>query len=148
MVNTSSDRKILFIPLRFIKFSIVGGGGVFVNMGILYALTEWVGMYYMVSALIAIEVSILTNFILNDIWTWGDRKHLTGSGFLKRMLKYNISAGIAAFLGNFSTLMVLTELVGLYYIISNLIGIGVGVLVNFVLNDLWTYRIKGDYVKR
>ncbi len=142
-----TQNKLLSFPIRFLRFAIVGGSGVVVNMGILYILTEYAGLYYLLSSVIAIEVSIITNFLLNDIWTWGDKKHLTGSSFFIRMLKYNISSGAAAFVGNFLTLTVLTEIFGLYYIISNLIGIAVGVLINFFLNDKWTYKIKVDYEK-
>ncbi|MBD3169561.1 MAG: hypothetical protein GF307_08765 [candidate division Zixibacteria bacterium] len=145
MADIKPDGKILFIPVRFIKFSIVGGSGVLVNMGMLYILTEWIGIHYVISAVAAIELSIIVNFLLNDIWTWGDRKDLTGSRFFTRMLKYNISAAAAAFTGNFITLIVLTELFGVYYIFSNLAGIAVGVLINFFLNDRWTYRIKDNY---
>ncbi|MBD3234719.1 MAG: hypothetical protein GF315_13420 [candidate division Zixibacteria bacterium] len=127
---------------RFLKFSIVGGSGVAVNMGLLYLLTEVVGLYYVISSLIAIETSIITNFVLNDFWTWRDKRGLTGSVFLIRLLKYNTSASLAAFIGNFVTLTALTEFFGFYYLIANLIGIGVGILINFFLNDRWTYKVK------
>jgi dolichol-phosphate mannosyltransferase len=143
-----SERRFLFIPLRFFKFAVVGGSGVLVNMGVLFVLTEWIGLYYLISSLVAIELSIISNFILNDFWTWGDRKDFTGSGFFIRMIKYNISAGTAAFTGNYFTLILLTELFGLYYILSNLIGIAVGVIINYSLNDRWTYRILDEYIRK
>ncbi len=62
---------------RLIKFSVVGASGVAVNMGLLYALTRFMGIHYILSSILAIEVSILTNFILNDIWTWRDRRTKT-----------------------------------------------------------------------
>ncbi len=127
---------------RFLKFSIVGGSGVAVNMGLLYLLTEVVGLYYIISSLVAIETSVITNFILNDFWTWRDKRGLTGSVFFIRLLKYNTSASLAAFIGNFVTLTALTEIFGFYYLIANLIGIGVGVMINFFLNDRWTYKVK------
>ena len=137
-----AERILDRLPRRFIKFSIVGGSGVIVNMGLLYLLTEFAHLYYMISSLIAIEVSIICNFVLNDLWTWSDRKHQTGSGYLGRMMKYNISGATASILGNFITLTILTEGFGLYYMASNFIGIGVGVLVNYFLNDRWTYKTK------
>jgi dolichol-phosphate mannosyltransferase len=96
----------------------------------------------LISSIIAIEISIIANFNLNDIWTWRDVIRYARSGYFMRMFKYHVSAGLAAFLGNFILLAALTEIFGLYYIISNLIGIGAGVLVNFLLNNYWTYGIK------
>ena len=59
--------------MRFIKFSIVGSIGVGVNLGLLYILVEWFGLYYMLAAAISIGASVVSNFILNDKWTWRDR---------------------------------------------------------------------------
>ena len=122
---------------RLLKFSVVGASGVAVNMGLLYALTRFMGIHYILSSILAIEVSILTNFILNDIWTWRDRQKKT---YWKRMLQYHISVGITALLANWLLLIFFTEVVGLHYMWSNLIGISVGMLFNYTLNDLWTFR--------
>jgi dolichol-phosphate mannosyltransferase len=55
-------------------------------------------------------------------------------------VRYHIGAGATAFLGNYLILVALTELVGMHYMISNLIGIAVGTLANYVINDLWTFK--------
>jgi dolichol-phosphate mannosyltransferase len=122
---------------RIVKFAIVGGSGVLVNMGILYLLTELFHIKYFLSSIFAIELSIISNFLLNDLWTWSERKK---KKFYRRLIQYHISAGITAFLANWLLLVFLTEVIGIYYMISNLIGIGVGMLSNFILNDLWTFR--------
>lgn len=77
-------------PERFLKFSLVGLSGVFVNLGLLWFLTEVVGIYYVVSNIIAVEVSIISNFILNDLWTWRDRRDPGLLNFLKRLAAFNI----------------------------------------------------------
>jgi len=61
------------IPRRFAKFCIVGLTGVIINLGILYILKESFGFLYFAS-IIAIELSIISNFILNDIWTFNDKR--------------------------------------------------------------------------
>ena len=142
MVTKASITDLVFarVPARFLKFSIVGGSGVIVNMGMLYFLTEFADFYYLVSSLIAIEVSILCNFALNDLWTWGDRKRQTQRPYLERMARYNLSAAVSGFLGNFVIMTILTEAAGLQYLLSNFVGIGVGILLNYFLNDRWTYK--------
>ena len=59
--------------MRLIKFAIVGTSGVVVNLGLLYILVEWFGLYYMLAAVISIGSSVVSNYILNDKWTWRDR---------------------------------------------------------------------------
>ena len=129
--------KTNLIHPRIIKFGIVGGIGVLVNMSILYSLTEFFDLLYIISSIFAIELSILSNFILNDLWTWSERKK---KKFYQRLIKYHITAGITAFVANWLLLIFLSEIAGVYYLISNLIGIGVGMLSNFILNDIWTFR--------
>ena len=62
-----------FNTKRFLKFCLVGGSGILVNEGLLFLLTEFGGLYYLWSSAIAIEASIITNYILNDFWTFRDR---------------------------------------------------------------------------
>jgi dolichol-phosphate mannosyltransferase len=123
---------------RIIKFGIVGASGVLVNMGCLYLLAEFGRIPYFVASVIAIELSIISNFSINLLWTWSDR---AGKGtFWGKLLRYHIGAGATAFLGNYLILILLTEFFGMHYLISNLIGIGVGTFSNYLINDLWTFR--------
>ncbi len=54
------------------KYYAVGGSGVLVNLGLLFFLTEFVGLWYFLSYALAISASITTNFILNKMWTFRD----------------------------------------------------------------------------
>lgn len=76
--------------LRFIKFCMVGLSGVLVNMGLLWLLTELAGLIYLFSAAISIESSIISNFILNNIFTFHDRRSPGVKSTLKRLLKFNL----------------------------------------------------------
>ena len=135
--SKSYIRTGLLTP-RFLKFGVVGASGVVVNMGGLYILKEFAGVPYFIASLIAIELSILSNFTINLLWTWSDR---SGHGTIwMKLFRYHVGAGATAFLGNYLVLIALTELFGMHYLISNLIGIAVGTLANYVINDLWTFR--------
>jgi len=114
----------------------VGASGVAVNMGLLYGLTEYMNFHYMLSSVIAIEISIITNFVLNDLWTWNDRAKQI---WIKRIIKYHF-VSLGALIANWLVLVGLTEGFGLYYMLSNLIGICMGMIINYILNDLWTFR--------
>jgi len=77
---------------RFIRFGVVGLSGVFVDMGILYVLREFVGLGLTRSLIVSAEVAILSNFLWNDLWTFGDiaRRQRGWSKALKRFLKFNL----------------------------------------------------------
>jgi len=125
---------------RFLKFCLVGALGVVVNMGLLWLLTEFFGLFYILSAAVSIETSILFNFALNDFWTFRDRRQL-GSNTLARVMKYNLTCAVGIGV-NLCVLVLLTEAFGIYYIISNLIGIAGATLWNFTISTLWTWRAK------
>ena len=131
--------KSLFTSPRILKFGIVGLSGVLVNMGVLYALTEQIGVFYLISSVIAIEASILSNFTLNNLWTWKDRK---SGHVIHRVIRYHAAAGITAITVNWFLLLIFTEIAGVHYLLSNIIGIGCGMVSNFLLNDLWTFRTR------
>lgn len=123
---------------RFLKFGAVGLSGILVNMGLLWALTTFAGLPYQVSAVFSIESSIISNFTLNDFFTFADRRS-PGVRFMTRLLKFNLVSmgGVAV---NYGVLLLLTEVGGLYYLLSNLVGIVVAFLWNYLLNTWWTWQ--------
>jgi dolichol-phosphate mannosyltransferase len=54
------------------KFGVVGGLGVIVNLGIL-GLMRWLGFSDTLASAIAIEVSIISNFVFNERWIFWAR---------------------------------------------------------------------------
>jgi dolichol-phosphate mannosyltransferase len=134
--------KFGFDLIRFIKFGIVGGSGILVNMGFLWFFTEMVGFYYLISSVLAIALAMINNFIWNDLWTWRDRGEPGVKAYLMRMAKFILVSSIAAYIGNLGVLWILTHYFHVYYLISNLIGIAVGTALNYSVNNLWTFKSK------
>lgn len=132
--------KTTGIPVkRLVKFSLVGGSGTGVNMGLFFFLNETLSMPYQISSIIAIETSIITNFILNSWWTWQDRQasRRKEKGF--RFLKYHLIVGFSALI-NYGILLLLVETTGLNKYLANLAGIMAAMGINFILNHKWTFR--------
>ncbi len=127
------------IDLRFVlgKFSMVGLSGILVNQGMLILLHQLFDVNIKYAGIIAIELSIISNFMLNNFWTW--QKGLS-DGFCLRFLKYHL---VTLFSGgfNYGTLLLLTSL-NIHYFIANLIGIGIGMVINFIINHNWTFKIQ------
>lgn len=123
---------------EMLKFGMVGASGVLVNMGLLYFLTEHVGLYYLLSSVIAVESSIISNFTLNELWTFVEKGREGIRNVFKRFLKFN-SISIAGLGINVSILWALTEFAGLYYLFSNLIAISVVFAWNYMANVRWTW---------
>jgi dolichol-phosphate mannosyltransferase len=124
---------------RFIKFCLVGGSGIGVNLGIFALLTRFGGMKEtdLLALAIATEAAIITNFILNDIFTFRDRRS-TGH-FLTRLLKFNVIC-VAGALVQAGVYALLFHAIGIYDLVSYLIGIIVATLWNYLLNTWITWR--------
>lgn len=116
---------------RFIKFCIVGGSGVVVNLGILYILAEYWGVRQNLAWFIAVSVSIFNNFILNSLFTYSDKKSLSRKESIRRMVVY-YALSFVTILFNFSMFR-FGIFLGLNYIVAALFGILFSTALNFIL---------------
>ncbi|MFP3187464.1 MAG: GtrA family protein [Sulfolobaceae archaeon] len=134
---------------KIIKYAIVGGLGTVVNEGVLLLLKPVLPIA--VSLALAIEFSILFNFLLNDVWTF--KRERVGS-FLNRMVKFHVSSlvgGVVQYAvvivlillilpyGNLTSILFLlffssVHLSSIYLAIMNFIGVVAGFGVRFVLS--------------
>jgi dolichol-phosphate mannosyltransferase len=129
---------------RFLRFGLVGLSGVFVDMAILYLLSDpsTLALPLTRSKIIAGEIAILNNFLWNDAWTFADvamqQKGLKQR--LKRFLKFNIIclAGLAI---NVLVLNLVFNFVISNRYIANLIAIAVATVWNFWVNLKLSWRV-------
>jgi len=120
---------------EFVKFGVVGGIGTLINIAILYLLTEKVGVYYLISAIFSFLVAMSSNFILNKIWTFKENIKI---GIGKKYLQFGL-VSVSALLVNLFFLYIFTEVLGIYYIISQILAIGIALIINFIGNKVWTF---------
>ena len=133
--------------VRFVRFCIVGASGVVVNLGVftvaralMAALGVLAGARRFVAANAAgFVVSVLPNFLLSDYWTWGDREKRGHAHFWRRLGKFYVvsSAGGAVQIG---TAWAVRGFAGVPDHLAVLIGIAVATVVNYVANNVWTFR--------
>lgn len=125
---------------RMIKFLIVGVIGAGINTGFLWILTDLAGLYYLFSSVVAIEIAIMMQFMMNDRWTFRDRKTTDAGQFIKRIFKSNLwrSGGLAV---NVGVLYLFTAYIGVYYLLSNIFGIVCAFSLNYILESRLTWGI-------
>jgi dolichol-phosphate mannosyltransferase len=123
------------ITRRFQKFLLVGAIGLAVNQGALFALVDQAGLAVAMASPLAIFLSMIVTFSLNERWTWQDRGH---GRILHRALLYG-SINSGGLLINWLTLVSLHRM-GLDYLVANLVGAGIAAVWNFSLNHSLTWR--------
>ncbi|MDQ3226586.1 MAG: GtrA family protein [Chloroflexota bacterium] len=120
---------------RFQKFLLVGAIGLGVNQSLLFTLVSLAGLAVGAASPIAIGLSMVVTFALNERWTWHDR----GSGpLLQRALLYG-SINSGGLVINWLTLVSLDQW-GWNYLVANLVGAGIAAIWNFSLNHALTWR--------
>jgi dolichol-phosphate mannosyltransferase len=127
---------------RFWKFALVGASGVLVNMLTLITLVEYFGANPTVAWMVAVGVSILSNFLLNNAFTWRDVRHSSRIHFLLRgALAYPVA--IVALGANFAVYYPMIKHVSAdfpYYVIAAFLGIIAGTSTNFILSSRFVFR--------
>lgn len=128
---------------RFARYAAVGFSGVFVDMGLLFALSDphMLGWGLTRSKILAAEIAILNNFLWNDAWTFRDMAADQVGLFskLKRLGKFNVICAIGLAI-NVVLLNFQFNLLGMNRYLANAIAIGVVTLWNFWLNTKLSWR--------
>lgn len=122
---------------RFYLFCLVGGSGVVVNL-LIYKFMLSMGTPIIYAFLISSLVSILSNYLLNNAFTWRMRHSSNRFAWLERMAKYVI-VSIAGLCASSGLLSLAHYLLHLSPMLSGVIGIAAGVIINFIVNDKWTF---------
>jgi dolichol-phosphate mannosyltransferase len=122
-----------------IRFGIVGISGIVVNLGILYLLVQFLQINDILASGIATEVSILNNFLWNDLWTFHAVENRKYSSRWQRLAAFNIvsAGGVAINLGIF---YLLTRWFAVYYLLAQLVGILIAFTWNFLINRNLTWK--------
>ena len=147
--------KLLQIPLirlilhhRFTKFGLVGFSGTIVNLVVLYLCQEYVlrsihpeETRLSLSLAAAIFLATINNFLWNRWWTWRDRMGKTRHGFVVQLGQYFLASWLSIILQ-----FVLTKLAAhfVHYMAANVMAIVLAAIVTYLLNDAWTFAVKGE----
>jgi putative flippase GtrA len=90
------------------------------------------GMHYLIATALAVEASVLNNFVWHRRWTWADRPR---SSTALLFLRFNSTNGAMSLIGNLAVMIVLVSGLKLYPLAANLITIVICSLINFALAD-------------
>jgi dolichol-phosphate mannosyltransferase len=121
----------------FIKYSLVGLSGVAVNLGV-FTLLVMFGVNKYLASPVAVEISIISNFVLNNYWTFRWRK--ISDRIQIRGLKFH-AAALVGMAVSFSTFVFLSLVFPRTPPqVHQLIAIAPAMLVNYFLNSYWTFR--------
>ena len=122
--------------VRPLRFGLVGLSGIVVNSAILWVLVRELHLAVTIGSVLATEVAILSNFLLNDRWTFRGARVRT---FMQRLVRFNGVAlgGMAITAGMLTALASYTHL---HLLFANLLAVGAATGWNYIVNSRWTWR--------
>ena len=127
-----------WVPLIFVKYSVVGALGVIVNTAAFWAASALLGPVagetlagFSVEVLIGIETAIVFNFLLNNAWTFSLAR-LSGWRIVTGFLRYNAACALGA-LANYAV-------AGLLF--ASGWSRGVAVVAGALVGAAWNYTMS------
>lgn len=125
---------------RILRFLASGGVAAAVNLGVLYGMTEYLGVWYLVSASLAFIISFAVSFTLQKFWTFGDRR-LAGAS---RQAVLYFCIALSNFFLNIGILYTLVEYAHLHYIFSELIAMVVIACASFFIYRRFVFTVSDE----
>jgi dolichol-phosphate mannosyltransferase len=121
---------------HWIKFNLVGVLGFALQSGALFLLTHIAyPINYLAATAVAVELAVLNNFVWHQRWTWNDRPSTTKKETLRRLAKFNITAGVVSIVGNLILMSVLVGRLGLPIVGANVVTVVACSVLSFILAD-------------
>lgn len=122
---------------NFIRFLGVGFSGLIVNSLALAVFTEFAAIHYLLSAILATQVSTLWNFGLTESWVFKNRA--TERPFLQRLASFLVINNLLLFIRG-PILTILVAQLGIHYLIANLASLFALTLFRYLVADRWIWE--------
>jgi len=123
------DDSTLVQMFRYLMVAVVAFA---VDFGLLFSLTHYGGVYYLISAAIAFSAGLAVNYSLSIRWVFSQRAM---EDWRKELAIFG-AVGVVGLLLNELIIWACTEKVGLHYLVSKLISTGTVFFFNFGLRKV------------
>jgi putative flippase GtrA len=120
---------------RFVAVGIFAAG---VQMVLLWLFVDRVRVNYLVGAVVAIEVTIVLSYVLNNAWTFRNSRNTGVGQYLYGLVKTNVVRGSAIPI-QIGVLYALVEWQQVMYLLANAVAIFVSGLYRYALDARWTW---------
>jgi len=126
------------IAVQLRRFVAVGTVAAGVQMVLLWLLVDYADVYYLLGAVIAIEITIVFQYVLNNAWTFQSAKNTGRREFFVGLCKTNVVRGSAIPI-QIGILYVLVDRVAVFYLVANAVAILLSGIYRYVLDARWTW---------
>ena len=141
MNPTDKFKKIFYgasdkLLIQFVRYFFVGGFAFIVDFGLLYILTEYAGLHYLLSATLSFIAGLVVNYIISCIWVFNNSK------FRNRIVEFLFFAAIGVVGLGFNDLLIwlFTDCIGTHYMFSKIVAAAMVYLWNFFARKYLVFK--------
>ena len=128
--------KINKIPkYQFIRFSLSGTIATLIDIILLYILTEYVGIWYLISSIFSFMAGSIAHFNISRHWVFKNHQQT----FWRQYRSFFI-IHLGGLTINTAGLYILVQFLHLYYILAKLMVVVLGVSWTFTANKKFTFK--------
>ena len=114
--------------IQFFRSTFVGAISTLADMGLLYILTDFAHIHYLISTSLGFILGTIINYILSIFWVFKEKKLKNKTA---EFIIFSIIGAIGLLL-NELFMWLFTDIAGLYYLISKIISTIIVFLFNFL----------------
>ena len=126
------------VPAKFVIFALVGTLGVVVHLLVLTLVFKGLSFDFETSQIAATLVAMTSNFALNNVLTYYDRR-LSGWGWIKGWFSFALASSIGA-IANVGIATYLFAVQETPWLLSAVAGVLVGVVWNYTVTSIFTWK--------
>lgn len=121
--------------IQFVKYLFVGGVAFLFDFGTLYTLTEYAHFHYLVSSVFAFIIGLNVNYFLAKFLVFKESKIKN----IKKEYVLIVLISLSALVINQFSLFILTEKIGMYYLLSKIITTVFLLFYNFIIRKVFIF---------
>jgi dolichol-phosphate mannosyltransferase len=126
------------VPIRFVLFALVGGAGILAHLLVLGFCLKTLGLTFGASQTIATGVAMIGNFVLNNWFTYRDRR-LKGWNFVWGLLSFVLICSVGA-VANVGIASLLLREEGASWWLAGIAGAVMSLVWNYAVSSIFTWR--------
>jgi len=126
------------IPAEVIRFLISGGAATLTGFVALYSFTEFAGIWYLFSVVLAFVFSFIVSFSLHKFWTFDDCR----TDKMHYQIAFYLLTTLTNLALNVLIVFLLVEVIGLWYMLAQFLAEAVIAVESFLIYKFAIFRAK------
>jgi putative flippase GtrA len=123
--------------VKFLRYAIIGGLCMLLNLAVLWLLTSVAGLHYLVSTMISFFTLTPVGFVLQKAVTFRTPRAAAPVEWPRYLVTM-----AASFAANLGLMYLLVSLLGVWYLAASVIVALLLLATNFLVNNHWSFALR------